>query len=215
MRQSGQKVWGVLVADVIGSSSMPGLRGLLGPRLRAAGQAHREWLKLSYSVTAGDEFQAVARTASLIPNLIFDLRRRLRPLELRIGIGIGEVEGPLRPPVNQLGGEAFQRARKAIEDVKGRNARKYQTLTAFRSGKEPFDRVANLVYGLHDTLLAGTTAQQWKTIDAYLATHRVDRAARSLRVGASTASRNLRRGHFWQMAETIDIMSRMLGDSFG
>lgn len=214
MRQSGGNAWGVLVADVIGSSSMPGLRGLLSARLRAASQAHREWLKLPYSVTAGDEFQAVARTVSVIPHLIFDLRRRLRPLRLSVGIGIGAVEGPLRPPVNQLGGEGFQLARRAIGEVKSRALRKYGALTAFRSRQGSFDMVANLVYGLHDTLLADTTARQWKTIDAYVARHRVDRAARSLQVGASTASRNLRRGHFWQMVETVEIMSRVLKGNF-
>jgi hypothetical protein len=214
MRQMASAVWGVLVADVVNSSAVPRLRSVLEAGLRTANREHRERLKLPYSVTAGDEFQAVALRLTELPGLIFDLRRRLRPLRLRMGVGIGEVEGRLRPPVNQLAGEAFRFAREAIDEVKNRTAHKYEVLTAFRSRNESFDGVANLVYGLHDTLLTQVSAKQWRTIDAYLAQKRVEGAARALRVSVSTASRNLKRGYFWQISETLESMRRILKSGF-
>jgi hypothetical protein len=157
----------------------------------------------------------VAVRLAIVPELIFDLRRRLQPLSLRVGLGIGKINGRLLPPVNKLGGEAFQFARRAIEDVKQGASHKYPVLTAFRSGNEAFNRVANLIYGLHDTLLGEMSARQWKTINAFL-THqkRAPQAARALSVGVSTVSRTLRRGHFWQIVETIEGMSEIIERSF-
>jgi len=54
-----------------------------------------------------------------IPELILDLRRRLQPLQLRIGIGIGGIQGPIRRPVNRIAGQAFEFARAAINQIQG------------------------------------------------------------------------------------------------
>ena len=214
--QMNPGTWGVLIADVMGSSGRPNFRALLSGKLRIATIAHLEEkrIRLPYAVTAGDEFQTVAINLAEIPGLMFDLRRRLRPLQLRIGVGIGEVLGPVRPPVNQLGGQAFQLARKAIEDIKHHSAHKFEVLTAFRSTDESFDVVANLVYGLHDTLVQGISEKQWETISAYFAKNRVDLTARALRISVSTASRNLKRGYLWQIVETIESMRNVIQHRF-
>src|SRR5260370_41005213 len=138
----------------------------------------------------------------------------MRPLELRIGLGSGTISVPVRPHVNALGGQAFQLARHAIEGIKGRTSHKYDVLTAFRSTNEQFNLVANLVYGLHDTLLLGISEKQWKAIAAYMPRNRVDLTARALKVNVSTASRSLKRGYYWQIADTIEKMSKIIGFSF-
>ena len=114
------KLWGVIVSDVVGSSRTRNLRAVLNARLRLVTAAHfkEERIRLPYAVTAGDEFQTVAADLRQIPGILFDLRRRMRPLQLRIGIGIGRISGPLRAPVNQLGGQAFEFARLAIGETK-------------------------------------------------------------------------------------------------
>src|SRR3989449_5924314 len=113
-------IYGVLIAAVLESRARADIRGLLGRKLAAVSKRHlhRKLIQLPYSVTAGDEFQTVTRDLPSIPAVIQDLRVALRPLSLRIGVGFGSVAGRIRPPVNRLGGEAFQAARKAIESVK-------------------------------------------------------------------------------------------------
>src|ERR1700691_2567448 len=110
----------VLIADVVHSRREPRLRALLGAKLARATSAHlrAKWIRVPYAVTAGDEFQVVLSRIEAIPELILDLRRRLRPFSLRIGVGIGDIRGTIRTPVNPLGGGAFIFARQAIEDVK-------------------------------------------------------------------------------------------------
>jgi hypothetical protein len=42
----------------------------------------------------------------------------------------------------------------------------------------------------------------------------VDYTAKALGIDGSTASRNLRRGFFWQMEDTIVVMEELIGDVF-
>jgi hypothetical protein len=202
----------VLIADVVGSSSLRGLRSLLAQRLAFASRQHlkRKWIRLPYSVTAGDEFQTVSISQSSLPELILDLRINLLPLKLRIGVGFGPVPARLKPPVNRLGGPAFVFARTALESIKRKSGHKFDVLTSFCSRDEMFDSTANLVYGLHDTLLLRVTDKQWETIKIFRAKRRLDRAARALDVDDSTVSRNLQRGHFWQMEQTVAGMQALI-----
>jgi hypothetical protein len=210
-----EKRWGVIVADVVGSTRTRDLRSVLGARLRrvTAAHLHEKRIRLPYAVTAGDEFQTVAHDLGQIPGLLFDLRRRMRPLQLRIGIGIGRIHGHLRPPVNQLGGQAFEFARTAIGETKAGRQHSGK-ITRFHSENEEFDLVANLIYNLHDALVGHLSEKQWRTVDAYLAKGRVDLAAKALRINASTASRNLSRSHLWQTLEMMESMKKIIGSHF-
>ena len=210
-----EKFFGVIVADVVGSSRTRDLRSVLGARLRRVTTAHlhEKRIRLPYAVTAGDEFQTVAHDLSQIPGLLFDLRRRMRPLQLRIGIGIGRIAGHLRPPVNQLGGQAFEFARTAIGETKEGRLHSGK-VTRFHSENEEFDLVANLIYNLHDALVGQLSEKQWRTVDAYLAKGRVDLAAKTLRINASTASRNLSRSHLRQTLEMMESMKKIISSHF-
>ena len=210
-----EKLWGVIVSDVVSSGRTPHLRSVLGDKLRSVAAAHlrEKRIRLPYAVTAGDEFQTIASDLGQIPGLIFDLRRRMRPLQLRIGIGVGRISGHLRPPVNQLGGQAFEFARTAIGETKEGRLHSGK-ITRFRSENEEFDLLANLIYNLHDALVGHLSEKQWRTVDAYLAKGRVDLAARSLGINASTASRNLSRSHLWQTLEMMDSMKKIIGLHF-
>ena len=210
-----EKLCGVIVADVVGSSRIRNLRSMLGKRLRLVTSAHfhEKRIRLPYAITAGDEFQTVAADLRQIPELLFDLRRRMRPLQLRIGIGIGRIPGPLRSPVNQLGGPAFELARLAISEAKAGRPHSGKVTRLYSENKD-FDLIANLIYNLHDALVGRLSEKQWRTVDAYLAKGRVDLAARALRINASTASRNLSRSHLWQTLEMMDAMKKIIASSF-
>lgn len=210
------KLQAVLIADVIESSSRAGLRALLGSKLSEASRRHfrGKLIKLPYSVTAGDEFQTVAAGLPSIPAMILDLRATFRPLSLRIGVGFGRIAGAIRPPVNLLGGEAFQNARKAIERVKHENLFRFETLTAFHSPNDEFNVTINLVYGLHDTLVRRITRKQWEAIRALRDHHTLERTAQRLKLDISTVSRNLKRGYYWQLAETAKAAGALIERAF-
>ncbi len=239
-------IYAVLIADVVASSTRADVRALLGKKLAAASKRHldQKLIRLPYSVTAGDEFQTVAGELPSLPALLLDLRSSLRPLSLRIGVGIGLISDRIRPPVNRLRGEAFQFARRAIESIKSGRLFKFEVLTAFASRNKDFDSTINLIYGLHDTLVLQITPKQWETIGtihqgmtatraiqgmtptgsesiegmiakrSILGRPRLGRAARRLRLDISTVSRNLKRGYYWQLAETVRIAGSFLERTF-
>src|SRR6266568_2721172 len=230
-------IYAVVLADVMASRARADVRALLGKKLAAASKRHldQKLIRLPYSVTAGDEFQTVAGELPSLPALLLDLRSSLRPLSLRIGVGIGLISDRIRPPVNRLRGEAFQFARRAIESIKGGRLFKFEVLTAFASRDESFNSTINLIYGLHDTLVLQITPKQWETIGAILqgmtATRsgsidgmiakrsilgrpRLGRAARRLQRDTSTVSRNLKRGYYWQLMETARVAGSFIARTF-
>jgi hypothetical protein len=210
------KIYAVLIADVMRSRARTDLRGLLGKKLAAISRRHlrKKLIQLPYSVTAGDEFQTVTRSLPSLPLVIQELRTALRPLPLRIGVGLGSVSGRIQPPVNRLGGEAFQSARKAIENIKTGNLFKFEVLTTFLSRNEPFNKTINLIYGLHDTLVLKITARQWETIEEFLRTPTLEQTAKRLKLDPSTVSRNLKRGYYWQVTETVDVAGLLIKRTF-
>jgi hypothetical protein len=209
-------IYGVLIADVLESRARTDIRGLLGRNLAAISQRHlrAKLIQLPYSVTAGDEFQTVTRDLPSIPAVILDLRRALRPLSLRIGVGFGRISDRIQPPVNRLGGEAFQRARGAIENIKTGSLFKFDVLTAFASRNAGFNSTINLIYGLHDTLVLKITEKQWETIEEFLDTPTLEQTAKRLRLDASTVSRNLKRGYYWQLSETAKGAGSLIERTF-
>lgn len=207
----------VLIADVIASGARGPLRSLLHQRLQRASRAHlhNKWLRLPYAVTAGDEFQAIAARLDAVPRLLLDLRVQLRPLSLRIGVGIGKVPGRISPPVNRLDGDAFRLARLAIETLKKPGVQASGNLTAFRTPKKEFDATINLIYALQDTLVQKITEQQWKTIRARMKSRRVEDAARALGLDTSTVSRSLKRGYYGQLVATANGAEMLIERQFG
>jgi len=210
-------IYAVLIADIINSTARSGVRALLGKKLGTASEKHlrQKLIRLPYTVTAGDEFQTITGELATVPALILALRSALQPLSLRVGVGIGSVSDRIQPPVNQLTGEAFQLARRAIESIKEGRLFKFDVLTAFASGNKGFDNTINLIYGLHDTLVLQITSKQWDAIGAFLSRETLEPTARRLRVDISTVSRNLKRGYYWQLSETVKRAGSFIERTFG
>ena len=210
------EIYAVLMADVMDSGARKNFRPQLAKKLAAASEKHlkQKLIRFPYTVTAGDEFQTITAELALVPAVLLDLRAALQPLPLRIGVGIGEVADRLQPPVNRLTGPAFQFARWSIDNVKASRLFKFETLTAFASDNEQFNRTINLLYGLHDTLVAQITTKQWEAIRQFLDQPALEQTARRLKLDISTVSRNLKRGYYWQLAETAKAAGPFIERAF-
>jgi hypothetical protein len=129
-----------------------------------------------------------------------------------VAVGIGQVSGDRsRRPINEaLSGAAFDRARQAMDALKTSKGDKYRRLTRFRSDEPDRDALLDLIYGLHDSLTQQITPRQWETIAAALEFDNQEDVAAHLRVQPSTVTRNLKRGHFWQLRDTAETVSALL-----
>src|SRR5437588_1278536 len=206
------KTYAVITCDIVGSRHIEEFRRKRDQKLHHIAKLHmaKKWILSEYAITAWDEFEVILSRPTNLPAVILDLRRQFHPFELWIGIGIGQVTEPYRKPVNvYAGGEAFERAREAMNHLKSKRS-KAGALTSFVTGNETFDLIANTVYHLHDTLLESISIKQWQTIKIHMETNRQDLTAKKLGLNESTVSRNLRRGFWWQIHETRQAMERVI-----
>jgi hypothetical protein len=206
------KRYAVITADVVNSRKIRSFRLKRDSRLKELSRLHMEQkLILSpYTITVWDEFQVILSKPEFTPRVILDLRRLFFPLQLWIAVGLGSASGTHSKPINiHAGGEAFERARQAADLLKS-GSTKYRVLTCFKSGDESLDTIANTIYHLQDSLIERTTEKQWAAINIQLETGRQDLTAKRLKLNISTISRNLKRGNFWHLVETVDSMERIL-----
>jgi len=211
--------WGFAVlVDVVGSTQTADFAKGRARRLRYLSERHLErgWVKAPYTVTAWDEFQTFLWDAPSVPRVILELRQRFSPWKLTIGVGWGDIRGwRSRRPINEaVSGAAFERAREALEALTASKRSKYPRLTRFRTGDSERDCILDLIYGLHDTLVLGVTERQWETIGHALDDEGQEAIAKALGVQTSTVSRNLQRGHYWQMRETLETVAAVLDMEF-
>jgi len=210
--------WAVVTVDVVDSSKIADLPKLRDRALKDLSKRHLADQRVlgRYTVTAWDEFQNVLARPTEMAAVVWDLRLAFRPaIDVKIGIGLGSVDelpGP-RTPINEVSsGEAFLRAREAVERME---SEKYPLRTVVCSGDRHLDHDLNLIYMLVDSLLSNLSERQWESIAAYEKTGSQEKVARLLKVrNVSTVSRTLQRGFYWQMADARrgirDLLERRL-----
>jgi SatD family protein len=163
--------WKVLIADLKSSRKLaPNDRRQVDQAMERAisrvVKAHGEHFRLTPEVLRGDELQAVLRPAAPALAILTSLRAHLmlgaENVEgLRAGLGLGSLlrVSPKGPFASE--GEAFHRAREALESVKQRGSSR---MTGWRSGDSAYDQSADVVLGLLDAIGARWTRPQWEAI---------------------------------------------------
>ncbi len=111
-----------LIGDVVGSKDVPkraDFQKRLLHALKRINDRKPRAVVSPYTITLGDEFQAVYRAADTLFADIFSILAEMHPVEIRFGVGVGELTTPVNSK-QALGmdGPAFHRARKAITILK-------------------------------------------------------------------------------------------------
>jgi len=216
-KPAAPRLYSVITADLVGSRRIADFRKKRDVILHTVSKAHidRGLIVSAYTITVWDEFQAIMASPEKFPQAALDLRRQFYPLTLRIAVGIGTVTGPRKSPINQFaGGEAFERARTAMEKLKRAKRSKSPRLTAVESGDTLLDLAANAIYQLQDALAGDLSPAQWKTVRWVASLGSQELAAKKLRVNISTVSRTLRRAHYWEIEETSQALEEFLRARF-
>ena len=204
----------VLIADVEASSDVGDFRGIRDRNLSSLSRMHldKRWIARPYTVTAWDEFQTVSWDWQRLPRILFDIRQVFAPWNLYVGVGYGGVSGwRSKKPINEaLSGEGFERARAAIDKLKSGKGEKFRRLSQFDTGDRDTDDLLNLIYALHDTLIQQVSARQWEMIAAVSKATSQEAVAGELGVAPSTVTRNLKRGHYWQLRKTLAVITEQM-----
>lgn len=135
-----------LIADVIDSKMVQerlDLQKQVEKTLQKMNELFGDYLASRFTLTLGDEFQALLEVDAPVFKIIDTLRLELNPTQLRFGIGLGEIVTAI-DPLQSVGadGPAYWNARAAINFVHQKNDYG-NTQIYFSSGKENQDFFVN------------------------------------------------------------------------
>lgn len=112
----------------------------------------------------GDEIQVLCSNIENITEVIRKLRYYFRQLNLRVGIGIGEISTEISQNSWDMNGVAFFRAREALDIV---NKEDKMRMTYIISPNEELDFIINSMYMLMDSIIGEWTISKWEAVHAY------------------------------------------------
>ena len=110
-----------IIADIVHSKRLPQrdeIQARLAVRLERVNQAYQASLASKFTLTLGDEFQALFQTPSGMLQALDEITFAMYPVRLRFGIGLGEITTMIDPE-RSIGadGPAYWNAREAIPFV--------------------------------------------------------------------------------------------------
>ena len=152
-----------LIADVIDSKMVQerfNLQKQLEKALRKMNELFGDYLASCFTLTLGDEFQALLKVDAPVFQIIDTLRSELSPTQLRFGIGLGEIVTAI-DPLQSIGadGPAYWNARAAINLVHQKNDYG-NTQIYFSSGNDSKDLFVNALIASGEAIRSGWRGSQ-------------------------------------------------------
>ena len=190
-----------LIADVIDSKMVQerfNLQKQLEKTLRKMNELFGEYLASCFTLTLGDEFQALLKVDAPVFQIIDTLRSELSPTQLRFGIGLGEIATAI-DPLQSIGadGPAYWNARAAINLVHQKNDYG-NTQIYFSSGEESPNSFVNALIASGEAIRSGWRDSQEEILldllnrSVYSETFSQQELAQSLAINPSALSKRLK-----------------------
>ncbi len=165
---------------------------------------HGSSLAASWTITLGDEFQALFRTPQALPGAVEHLVHGLRGQAVRFGVGFGPLTTALRPQAIGMDGPCFHRARDAVEAAR-RSKRLVVVEPAGASAQQAAD-----VWNLALTVIAARTARQAEIVEAYKTDGNQTKVAERLGITQGVVSRELARSRFGEVSAVLPHIAALL-----
>ena len=190
-----------LIADVIDSKMVQerlDLQKQVEKTLQKMNELFGDYLASRFTLTLGDEFQALLKVDAPVFQIIDTLRSELNPTQLRFGIGLGEIVTAI-DPLQSVGadGPAYWNARAAINFVHQKNDYG-NTQIYFSSGKENQDYFVNALIASGEAIRSGWRESQEEILlnllkrSVYSETFSQQDLAQSLAINPSALSKRLK-----------------------
>lgn len=190
-----------LIADVIDSKMVQerlDLQKQVEKTLQKMNELFGDYLVSRFTLTLGDEFQALLKVDAPVFQIIDTLRSELTPTQLRFGIGLGEIVTAI-DPLQSIGadGPAYWNARAAINLVHQKNDYG-NTQIYFSSGKENQDFFVNALIASGEAIRSGWRDSQEEILlnllkrSVYSESFSQQDLAQSLAINPSALSKRLK-----------------------
>lgn len=189
----------VITSDVIESKKIKNLKNILIYKLHKINKLFYEQLLTPFTISRGDEIQAICNDIYNLPKIIRYLRYACLPIKLRIGIGIGSIENnPTTSNSWDMNGEAFFNARLAIESLSDKNYPCTHINTFYKKsdlkGKDTniTEISINTIFNLIDTIMNKWTLRQWEAVQYYSEQNTYEKAAQLIDVSWQSIQKRLK-----------------------
>jgi hypothetical protein len=210
------RIWQVCMIDMEGSRQIPAGRRAFVDRallrtLRLVERRHRRHIRLAPQMLKGDEVQCVLKPGAPALAMLTALRAEFasrvgRQPGLRAGLGLGAIERLSSKGPFDSDGQAFHRARIAIDSLKARRGRR---MTAWVTGDPAFDKCGMAMIPLLDHLFRRWTVPQWKAIVGRLAGRGIAAIAREERVSVQAISLRLTAASWAEAKSAIEYLDAL------
>lgn len=169
-----------------------------------------------FMITLGDEFQGLLHDGSNVMNIIEEIQREIYPVEIRFGIGIGQITTDINFDM-AIGadGPGYYKAREAIEFLK-ENERKNKTHASDIRIEIDGDNVEtatmiNTILSLLAVVKYNWTDRQREIIwDMMKHQDSQSKSAERLNVAQSSIQRGLINGNYYAYKDAIDTIVNVL-----
>lgn len=190
-----------LIADVIDSKMVQArfnLQKQVEETLQKMNGLFADYLASCFTLTLGDEFQALLKMNAPVFQIIDTLRSELSPTQLRFGIGLGEIVTAI-DPLQSIGadGPAYWNARAAINLVHQKNDYG-NTQIYFSSGNDSQDLLVNALIASGEAIRSSWRDSQEEILldllkrSVYSETFSQQDLAQSLAINPSALSKRLK-----------------------
>lgn len=198
-----------LIGDICDSRSLEAkdrakLQKQLKSLLHSLNEEFAQSILSPFTLTLGDEFQALFADATTLWPALTTLQAELFPVRLRFGFGLGEIVTDInRESALEMDGPAFYRARDAISFLKGRE-------DIYRvEGLPDMDLIAPTLSLLSDA------QNKWKkrrfqVFKAYLATEPVEAIAFDLGISKVAVYKNINDGMLESIEQILKAISQRM-----
>lgn len=161
------------------------------------------------TISRGDELQVVCKNIYEIPYILRCIRYYLRPLKIRVGVGIGGINTDLDEESSwNMNGEAFYNARQALEILSYDKEAKNKT--HFVTGNCEHDLILNTMYILMDTIMDKWTDAKWNATFLYDEYKKYENAAIKLGVSPEAVRKSCKRANWSSIANSEKNIKKYL-----
>ena len=201
----------VVIGDVIGSRQIED-RGQLQRRLSEMLEAlnQRKDAPLSpYTITLGDEFQAVYRQPESLFQHAFSVMEKAHPHRIRFSFGLGRITTAInRKQSLGMDGEAFYRAREGMDWIKDQRA-DYHFILQGLPDQQQADLLNNTLF-LISNLLSGWQYNRTAVLRRRLENQPVKTIARNLEISETAVYRNIYDGSLREIIRLFELITQEL-----
>jgi hypothetical protein len=200
----------VLIGDILDSKQLPA-RAQFQRRLKTALaglNGRRKSLVSPYTLTLGDEFQAVYRDTSGLFADIFTLLAVIAPVRARFALAVGEIVTPINSRQSiGMDGPAFHRARARLEKLKGQGR-----LVGFYDPGDPRWKLPAATLAVLSGLMEGWRQKRFQLFAGVLAGVGVPDLARQTGITPRAVNKNIRAADLDEWKRIVDEFSRLLNE---